>query len=653
MSRSSRDFAGRLQVTRSGKAFFQPDEESQGEILVLAGDVPPALHGDRVLVRRHSSSRVEGRDTGLVIRVLERPTGTLVGTYESVPPDRLLHCDDPRYPGRIRLRGKAKLPRQPKQGDKVVAHLLAPQEDGIPRARIVEVLGSPGKQRVDMLSVLRQFDLPESFPERVMEEAEAISSRITAEDLKGRKDCRKDQVVTIDPFDAKDFDDAIHLKRRKDGNWSLRIHIADVSHYVRPGSLLDLEARKRGNSTYLVDRVIPMLPEAICNDICSLRPRTDRLTKCADFVLAPEGDVISVGFHPAIIHSRRRFTYQEALAVLQREPEGPLERMLHDAGKLAQSIRARRLRNGALDLDFPENKIHLDEAGRVIRVEQVENDISHQLIEEFMLLANEAVASRLRRDGNAAVHRIHESPDELRLKEYRQLVRGFGLECGDLTSRREVRKLLEMLAGQGAIGHHLKVEFLRSLKRARYAELPGGHYGLAKKDYTHFTSPIRRYADLIVHRCLFGPRPSIPMAQVAAHISLTERRSADAEKESQEVKLFAWLQEMVDAPDPPRFEARVADVQRFGIFVDIESLGLGGLVPSSGALGDHYDFNGVEYVPHKGGPMLGCGAVIRVRVTGVDNRSKRLRFDFADLKPRPRKPGRGRRIGPPGRRRFR
>jgi ribonuclease R len=312
---------------------------------------------------------------------------------------------------------------------------------------------------VDMLSVLRQYNLPLHIPKKALHDARAIGTEVRNDDLAGRTDCRQHQVVTIDPDDAKDFDDAICLQPAPDRQWKLWVHIADVSHYVKPGTALDEEARKRGNSTYLVDRVIPMLPEALSNELCSLKPNVDRLTKCVEFLISAEGRVLRTQFYPAIIRSQRRFTYREALAVLTREPVGSIERMLHEVNALAQKIRRSRFKAGSLELDFPETKIRLDERGKVVLMEKVENDISHQLIEECMLLANEAVAARLMSLNRPAVYRIHEPPDEKRLQEYREEVLSHHIQCGNLTNRHEVQKLLSKL-GTLSIGQALKIGFL-------------------------------------------------------------------------------------------------------------------------------------------------------------------------------------------------
>ncbi len=602
----------------------------------------------------HRPSRDPDRPTGQVVEILERKPLILVGSFESAATLFHLAPDDPVYPDRIPLRIGKDADRLPRHGDKIVAEIRGSRDlDSAPRARLVEVLGARHEPGVDMLCILKRYRLAEEFPSEVAEEVRALGGGIEPEDLEGRRDCRKDLVATIDPEDAKDFDDAFHLHRTREGKWVLQIHIADVSHYVRPGSRLDREALRRGNSTYLVDRVVPMLPEQISNDLCSLRPRADRLTKCAAFVLDPEGGVVSTQFFSAVIHSRRRFTYQEALSVLQRKADDPVERMLVQAGELAQKLRARRFREGSLDLDFPENRIHLDQEGKVSRVERMENDASHQLIEEFMLLANQAVARRLRTRRKPAIYRIHDNPDDAKLLEFGRLAKSHGIECGNLREKRHIQKILEQLAQADSLGEFLKVEFLRSLKRACYADHPKGHYGLAMRDYTHFTSPIRRYADLVVHRCLFGPHPGIDMAQVAGHVSRTERNSADAERESCEVKLFAWLEEGLRTSRPFRGEARVVDVRPFGVFVEVDSIGLKGLVARSETMGQHYSFTGMEYVPSRGGEAIRPGSEIPVTLTQVDHQLKRLRFEISDLEPKPGAARRKKRYRLPRRKRFR
>ena len=625
---------GRIRMNRQGKGFLQPDDSNVAEVAVPEHATGTALNGDRVLVRV-DDRQSEGQLVGKVIRILERTRTQLVGTLQRSKQFLYIIPDDPRIPHDIYVPEPRDVGKRPNVGDKVVVELSGWESRHVsPEGEIIEVLGPADQEGVDMLSVLRQYNLPLHFPPDVLAEARSHGSEIKPEDLAGRRDCREHQVITIDPDDAKDFDDAIYLEPAANQGWKLWVHIADVSHYVRPGTALDVEARKRGNSTYLVDRVIPMLPEALSNELCSLKPNVDRLTKCVEFNIAPDGSVSSTQFHAAVIRSQRRFSYEEALEVLQRPATNPIEKMLHSANRLAQIIRKKRFQQGSLALDFPETKIRLDDHGKVLRIERRDNDISHQLIEEYMLLANEAVAARLMALKRPSVYRIHEAPEERRLQEYRQDVMSHRIPCGNLTQRGEVQKLLAKLSTI-PIGGALKIGFLRSLMRARYAVEPLGHYGLAKKKYTHFTSPIRRYADLLVHRSLF-PEPEVrikpnSLKEAADHISETERNSADAERDSKDVKMFAYLEAQLATGKPTNYAALVTDVRNFGFFVDVTDLGLSGAVPLSRITDDFYQFDQRRsmVVGRRSGRIIKLGDQVTVQVAKVDRFKKQIDFCLA------------------------
>jgi ribonuclease R len=621
---------GRIRINRAGKGFLQPDDTTIKEIAIPENATLTALHEDHVLVRR---DRPEHKNTGTVIRVLERHRTKIVGTLQKGSRFLYVIPDDPRIPHDVYVPEPRDVGRPAYIGDKVVVELREwESRNANPEGEIIEVLGAPDEEGVDMLSVLRQYDLPLHFPKPVLAEARAIGNEVMPHELQGREDCRGDQVVTIDPDDAKDFDDAICLLRVSADQWKLWVHIADVSHYVKAGTALDVEAAKRGNSTYLVDRVIPMLPEALSNELCSLKPNVDRLTKCVEFLISHDGRVLSTKFYPAVIHSQRRFAYREVLEILQRPPVTDIERMLHDANELAQRIRRLRFKAGSLELDFPESKIRLDEQGRITRIEKVENDISHQLIEEFMLLANEAVATRLMSLNLKAIYRVHEEPDEKRLREYREEVLSHHIPCGNLSRPVEVQKLLQKL-GTLPIGQALKIGFLKSLMRARYDINPLGHYGLAKKKYTHFTSPIRRYADLVVHRALFQKDHTADksLKEVAEHISGTERNSADAERDSKDVKLFAFLKAQLASGRPQRYPALVTDLRNFGFFVDVTGLAMSGLVPLSTMEDDFYiyDEQRNQLIGRRTRRIIRLGDKLEVQVAKVDTYKKQVDFCVA------------------------
>ena len=639
---------GRIRMNRSGRGFLQPDDPSIKEISIAESATGTALHEDRVLVRRdvrRKNFREGDQENGTVVRILERQRTQIVGTLAQSKQFLYVIPDDPRIPHDVYVTPPRDVGRKPNLGDKVVVELREwESRHSNPEGEIIEVLGAPDEEGVDMLSVLRQYNLPLHFPKAVLAEAHAIGNVVHAKDLADRLDCRAHNVITIDPDDAKDFDDAICLEKISTEQWRLWVHIADVSHYVKPGTALDEEARKRGNSTYLVDRVIPMLPEALSNELCSLKPNVDRLTKCVEFLVSADGRLLSTKFHSAVIHSQRRFTYQQVLAILQREPaDDPIEQMLHQAHQLAQKIRKHRFKNGSLDLDFPETKIRLDEQGKVLRIEKNENDVSHQLIEEYMLLANEAVATRLMSLRTPAVYRVHEEPDARRLQEYRQEVLAHNVQCGNLSHPAEVQKLLAKL-GTIPIGSALKIGFLKSLMRACYSIEPLGHYGLAKKKYTHFTSPIRRYADLVVHRALFDkiPAKASALKEIAEHISVTERNSADAERDSKDVKMFAFLKAQLESGEPTKYPALVTDVRNFGFFVDVPGLAMSGLVPLSTIEDDFYVFDDRRrnLVGRRTRRVIKLGDRLTVQVAKVDRFKKQVDFCLAveDRKPSPSRP---------------
>jgi len=641
--------AGTIRINRQGRGFMRPDETgdhpSLPEIMIPESATSTALDRDRVLVRLDDRPQAAGRGepaevTGAVVRILERKRTVLVGTLQTSKQFLYVIPDDPRVPHDVYVPPPRDVGRPARPGDKVVVELRGWESRHTnPEGEIVEVLGAPDEEGVDLLSVIRQYQLPLHFPKEALAEAEAINRARAGgeprpEEFTGRVDCTKHAVITIDPADAKDFDDAICLEPVDQQRWRLWVHIADVSHYVQPGGALDREAEVRGNSTYLVDRVIPMLPEALSNGLCSLNPSVARLTKCVEFLLNEGGQVLGTKFYPAVIRSQHRYTYQEALEVLQREPRTPLERMLHQANQLAQRLRRERFKTGALDLDFPETKIILDAQGRIARIDRTHSDASHQLIEEFMLLANEAVAIRLRQRRREAVHRVHEAPDERRINEFRQDVLSHHIPCGNLTHRPEVQKLLHRL-NQLPIGPALKIGFLRSLKRARYEVEPQGHFGLNKKDYTHFTSPIRRYADLVVHRALFENAVPAPgtLKRVSEHISETERNSADAERDSKEVKLFAFLLEQLRTNQLTNYDALVTDARNFGFFIDVPGLGLSGLVHLSSLEDDFYVFDPArtQLVGRRTRRVIKLGDKVLVQVKKVDTFKKQVDFRLVKL----------------------
>ncbi len=652
------DFRGRPSVRLiSGGGAVPANENGIRIVPVAAEGTGTALPGDSVEVglRRREPEvwrRYRGRAwdaeqeevwEARVIKVVTPGRRATSGVFREAKGRTrpMVEPDDSRYPKRVEAVEVAKGCR-PQGGDLVLVEILRWDHAGKPpQARVVRVLGGPGSPGNDVLALMHRYDLSMDFPGDVHREAEAMPEKVCADDLDGREDWRDRAVFTIDPFDAKDFDDAIHVEKREKG-WRLAVHIADVSHYVKPGSPLDKEARRRGNSTYLVDRVIPMLPENLSNGLCSLVPGQDRLTRMAVIDFDGRGRVTQARFGSAVIHSARRYTYEEAFAVLQGAPRkgDETEEMLHEAWRLASRLRRNRFAKGGLDLDFPEIKVVLDSRGKVAELRRIEYDISHQLIEEFMLAANEAVAAAIRHAGVPCIFRVHDDPDTDRLFEFREMAKIFGLSSGDLTVRAELQKLLQKIKGHPE-EHPLKLGLLKSLKRAVYAAEPRGHFGLAKENYLHFTSPIRRYADLVAHRVLGGlpahqpvlrcatPRQS-EMEEIGGHLSRTERASADAEIESRQMKIMEYFEQMLNMRERPDLRAVIVDARRSGLFVELEDAQIKGLVPREALPGDGWWFDGerMRWLRERPRMELRPGMEVTVRIAGVDAEKRFLDFSL-------------------------
>jgi ribonuclease R len=511
-----------------------------------------------------------------------------------------------------------------------------------------------------MLAIIRKHDLPERFPDAVLADADRIDEEIAPEEIERREDCRGFDIVTIDPDDAKDFDDAIHVERLANG-WRLQVHIADVSHYVKPGGALDKEAAVRGNSTYMVDRVIPMLPERLSNGICSLKPGVERLTMSAFIEFDRQGRVRHATFGRSVIRSAARLTYRQAFAILEGKPVPPtpnyerggkvllnasptpldvtpeLRDRVKVAWELASLLRKNRFAAGSLDLDFPEVKVWLDDDGKAARLEKVENDISHQLVEECMLAANEVVAKELKERNTPAVYRIHEDPDPDRLNDFREMAATYGFRAGNLTNRHELQKLLASTHGSPE-EYAIKLALLKSLMRARYATTPLGHYGLAKVNYTHFTSPIRRYADLLVHRSLDREKVGSigELGEITEHISTTERTSSDAERDSTLLKKMEFFLRQLKSRKPEEFRAIVVDVRSYGLVVELPDCLVTGLIHVSALPDDFYTFDGTRlaFTGRRTGRRYSIGAELKVIIARVDAYKRQIDFaPVGEMKP--------------------
>jgi len=682
---------GRISFRQGGHALVTPDRKiNQGGpapdlIFIPAEDTGVAMHGDRVEVQvlaRSGGGKIRGKGVfggereqrGRVLSVVERARDTIVGELRKIRTAYYVAPDDPRFVHEISVPDPAqgRTRPMPAVGDKVVVRLKPwTVRHKAPEGEVVERLGKTFEPRAELLGVYRKFELDPNFPEAVLKEVAALPDAVAPAEIEGREDYRQKPVFTIDPDDAKDFDDALSIEPRAHGETRVGIHIADVSAYVRSGTALDREAQRRGNSTYLVGTVVPMLPEKLSNGLCSLVEAQDRLCKAVFLTFDRQGRIKETRFANTVIRSRKRLTYRQAYAFLftddldrirglplpARHQTGSTGRALNSLKDrelselqswirtlwgIAKRLREARMAAGSLDLDMPETKIFVDEAGYADRIERIEHDESHQLIEEFMLAANEAVAHATRGSHLASLYRVHDKPDDDKLSELRDQLAIFQIKTGDLTRRSELVKLLETLRSHPQ-GYTLRTQVLRSLKKAVYRASPDGHYGLNKPDYTHFTSPIRRYSDLVVHRVFENllPRHSggaagrskaaysaAQMESLGEHLSLTETNSQEAERESQKIKLAEFFERELLKKDKIIFKAVITDVRGQGLFVELTESMTFGFVSLNAFSDDVYGVtpDGGALIGRRHKRRLTIGGKLEVVVSAVDRFKRQIDF---------------------------
>jgi ribonuclease R len=617
----------------SGAGFVRPEgtPKSKGrenDIAIPKAKTGDASDGDKVAVRLARGGRQDarGRITGEIVEILERDTHRFVGVYEERRGLGYVAVDgkvfgDPIYVGDAGAKGVH-------PGDKVVIEMVRfPTHSHTGEAVIVEVLGAKGQPGVDTLSIIREFELPGDFPEHVLDDARRQAEKFD-ESVDGRMDLTEETIITIDPKDARDFDDAISLKRLHNGHWLLGAHIADVSHFVPLRGKLDHEARDRATSVYLPDRVIPMLPEIISNHLASLQPDKVRYTQSCFIEFNAEGVPVHAEVQRAAIRSKRRFTYEEVdeyladRAAWQDRLEPDVWALLANMHELAMMLRRRRLDRGAIELTLPEIKIDLDTDGKVVGAHLVENTESHQIIEEFMLAANEAVARILGSHGLNFLRRIHEQPDLRKLQTLTGFVRELGIEVESLESRFEIKRVIAAVAGSPR-EHAVNYAVLRSMQKAIYSPVEEGHYALNSEDYCHFTSPIRRYPDLTVHRMLndlaAGKKPPDDFGHqmmLAEHCSEREQRAEKAERELIKVKLLSYLADHVGT----KMTGVITGVEDFGFFVQGTDLPAEGLVHVQSLADDYYHFDRDTHslVGRRPGHEYRLGDMVQVEIVHVD-----------------------------------
>lgn len=626
---------GTLQTIRSGAGFVVPEEGDQ-DLYIAREGLRSAVNGDRVIARVEKRKR-GGKMEGRVVRVLERARQTVVGVYHPtknfgfvVPEDLTLPNDVFVPPGQ---EGEAT------EGDVVVVRIedWGDQHRG-PAGQVEKVLGKMGEPGVDVLAVLYGHELPVEFPQEVVDAAEQMRQRgITEADVAGREDLRNELIFTIDPVDAKDHDDALSCKQIDDNLWEVGVHIADVSYYVTEGSIIDAEALRRGTSIYMVDRTIPMLPDPLSSDLCSLKADVDRLAMSVMVRMDGQGNIVAHKLVRTVMRSRHKLAYEQAQAVINGAAsiDAETDQAIHQLVKLSRVLREKREVRGSLDFDLPEARVVLNQEGEPTDIQKVDRLESHRLIEDFMLLANEVIARKGARNKLPFLYRVHEPPDQERLGKLQMFAGTFGYQVttGGKVTPKDLQRLLERVKGKPE-ERLISTVVLRSMRQARYSHENLGHFGLAAKFYTHFTSPIRRYPDLIVHRVCahaFLNEENVRQAmnatqlpEVARVASTRERVAVDAERDSIEMKKVEFMQRHVGDV----FTASVSSVTAFGFFVLLDEYFVEGLVHISSLEDDYYQFVEEQYslVGERTRRRFRLGDRVKVLVARVDLEERKIDF---------------------------
>lgn len=633
---SSQEYiTGNVDMKPTGKAYISPDDGSE-DIFIASGNTGRALHGDTVKVELFPKRK--GRKTeGKIVEVIKRAKENFVGIMQVSEFYAFLVPDNNNMPFDIYIPGNKT--NGAKSGEKALVKMTEwPEHSKNPFGEVTKVLGKPGNNNVEMQSILAEFDFPLSFPANVEKEAEKISTIISEKEIKNRRDFREIFTITIDPEDAKDFDDAVSLLKLANGNWEVGIHIADVSHYVKPNSLVDKEGYERGTSIYMVDRVVPMLPEVLSNNVCSLKPHEDKLCFSAVFELSPEVKVINQWFGKTIINSNNRFNYDEVQLIIETEV-GLFKEEVLTLNILARKLREERFKKGSIGFETEEVKFKLDENGKPLSTFIKQNKESNQLIEEFMLLANKKVAeyvgkNKVNNQAKTFVYRIHDAPSQEKLSNFVEFVAKLGYTVKTTSHAALVKSfnnLFESVKGKGE-ENLITTIAVRTMAKAYYSTDNIGHYGLAFPYYSHFTSPIRRYPDLMVHRLLEQYLAGGASAnkdeyeEKCKHSSDMEKKAADAERASIKYKQAEYMLDKIGQI----FEGHISGVSKWGIYVEIIENKCEGMVIMRDMDDDNYYLDEENYVAigYNTGKKYRLGDKVKIKVKRIDLAKKQMDFVF-------------------------
>ncbi|XBM34687.1 ribonuclease R [Bacillus licheniformis] len=638
---------GKVSAHAKGFAFVLPEDSSLDDVFIPPSELNTAMNGDTVLVRLSTESGGTKKE-GAIIRIIERNIQKIVGTYTETKNFGFVIPDDKKITNDIFIPKHAK--NGAVEGHKVVVRLTSyPEGRMSAEGEVIEILGHKNDPGIDILSIIHQHGLPGDFPAEAMEQAGNTPDTIDEKDLEGRRDLRDQTIVTIDGADAKDLDDAVTVTKLKNGHYKLGVHIADVSHYVTEGSPIDQEAYERGTSVYLVDRVIPMIPHRLSNGICSLNPKVDRLTMSCEMLINPQGQVVEHEIFQSVIKTTERMTYSDVNKILVDDDEELKQKyealvpMFKDMEDLAAILRGKRMERGAVDFDFKEAKVLVDEEGKAKDVVLRERSTAEKLIEEFMLVANETVAEHFHWMNVPFIYRIHEDPDQEKLQRFLEFVTTFGYVVKGTAGSIHPKALQSVLEEvrdrpEEAV---ISTVMLRSMKQAKYDPQSLGHFGLSTEFYTHFTSPIRRYPDLIVHRLIrtyliqgktdeaTREKWAEKLPEIAEHTSNMERNAVDAERETDDLKKTEFMLDKIGE----EFDGVISSVTNFGMFVELPNT-IEGLVHVSFMTDDFYRYDEQHYamIGERTGNVYRIGDEITVRVVDVNKDERNIDFEIVGMK---------------------